>query len=215
MKNTVRRIDRALKKLYALDTAYCAELFLLDRRPRDADASERAAVYLRANDSNELSVGIYLDPPLLKDLKSVRYGDVFSVPPKQLDAFSVVTEEVSHFHYLLHHAVEAGRAVSRIELEAQGEIDKFMVSYYAFGGDRGDASALFDALFEKLFVRFDWADHLSGKQRERYLEANDLARRFILSIRPLLERAGSADEALRQLRRFYSMPQLEKEKQVA
>jgi hypothetical protein len=51
----------------------------------------------------------------------------------QIAAFTLVAEEVSHFHYLLHHAHQ-GRQVSQFELELQGDVDKLLLTYFANGG---------------------------------------------------------------------------------
>ena len=202
MKRVVRKIDRALKRLYNLETGYRAEDFLLSKPPAEGvgNAELHGTLYVRGAD-NDLSVGIYLSPGVAEGLADFGRWQ-YPWKREQTAAFSVATEEISHFLYLLYHA-ETGRGVSQLELELQGEIDKFVLAYFA-------GASTFEQLFEQLFYRFRLAESLSLEQKDRYLEANRLARLFIRRYGRYLSSTRTYEKAFRLLRRFYRLDSSEK-----
>ena len=176
MKQAVRKIDRALKRLYNLEGRYRAEDFLIQKPV--ADSQQGALFVQKESESNDLQVGIYLSREVYKELESFREWRPREWSRDQVSAFTVAAEEVSHFHYLLFH-VEKGRSVSHLELELQGEIDKFILTFFA-NLQTGEAEKTFEALFEQLFHHFRLAENLSEEQRARYQAASDYARKFLL-----------------------------------
>src|SRR5205823_14442801 len=124
--------------------------------------------------------------------------------------FSVAAEEVSHFQYLLFHAT-SGRSVSQFELELQGEIDKFLLTFFAVSSGGKFDEQLFGTLFEQFFYHFHLAESLTQEQRVRYMEANHVAKRFIRRCGKLLAlEGGRRDRAFSLLRRFYRVDSAEK-----
>ncbi|MEL6185059.1 MAG: hypothetical protein AAFU79_10580 [Myxococcota bacterium] len=115
---------------------------------------------------------------------------------EDLDAFCAVVEGVSHFVYFTW-AGDA-RPVSRLELELQAEIDKFLVLREVLGL-RGDG------LIEALFERFSLSEDLEAEGRERYVVANRNARRYARWADTRFAR-GRGDQALDDARRLYRMP---------
>lgn len=229
MRPVIRKIDRALKALYNLDGSYNAEEFLI-KRPlvsavqrgvrveKAANAQLQGALFIRAapparkneTPSDEISLGIYLSKGVRRNLLSFRrWPGVDQWSWEQLDAFSVAAEEVSHFQYLLFHA-SSGRPVSQLELELQGEIDKFLLTYFAVADGRKFSQKVFESLFEQFFFHFHLAESLTFEQRSRYLEANVLGRKFIRRCGKLFSGPGGTETALRALRRFYRMSAAEK-----
>jgi hypothetical protein len=219
MKAIVRKIDRALKRIYNLENNYWAERFLI-RGPLNTIAARHAglqgAIFVQNNSSEsqkpeDISLGIYFSEPVCKELSDIRRWRVGSWSTSQLSAFAVASEEVSHFNYLIHNAV-AGRAVSQLELELQGEIDKFLLAFFALSQEDGERKRreLFQAVFDQLFERFHWAEHLTEEQRERYAEANQCAQHFLLKCREELAAAKDYEQIFRTLRRFYRLSASEK-----
>jgi hypothetical protein len=209
MKSAIRRIDRAIKRLYNLDAPHRAEDFLLKAAP---SASTRDALFIHTvgeGAEQELALGISLSEPVQTQLDGFRHWRDRPWTFSQLQAFSVAAEEVSHFHYVIHHA-GAGRPVSHLELELQGDIDKFLLSYFAYARAGKENDAFFELLFEQLFYRFSLAQHLNDEERERYLEANRLARRFVLKRFKGLMASKNYEHALQLLRRFYRLNASEK-----
>jgi hypothetical protein len=206
MKSAVRQIDRALKRLYNLESQYRAEDFLLSRpvssQSKVGNADLRGALYVRG-EAQELSLGIYLSEAVTHHLSTFKAWRHRKWSRDQIGAFTVATEEISHFHYLLFHATNS-RQVTQLELELQGEIDKFLLTYFATRHLSEDFPTVFEALFEQIFYRFHLADHLSAEEKTRYTDANSLARRFIRKqVRWLTGKDPHHEKSLGNLRRFY------------
>ena len=202
MKPVIKQIDRALKDLYLLSTPFNAEDFLLARPIQSpsiiANAHLRGALYVRP-DSEELSLGIYLSPKISKELKRFFRWQKRDWTHSQLEAFTVATEEVTHFQYLLSRA-QRKCSVTQFELELQAEVDKFVLSFFA-----GEVQSIdrFSSLLERLFIKFRLSDTLSPEERDRYLEANRISFRFIKQLETLLASPSSNASALKKLRSFY------------
>lgn len=122
-----------------------------------------------------------------------------------LDAFCAALEGVSHFVYFTF-AGEA-RPVSRLELELQAEIDKYLVL-------RGVAGLGGEGLLESLFDRFSLVDGLEAACQERYLVANRAARRYARWADRAFD-AGRGEAALADARRLYRMPVRSKLERIA
>lgn len=224
MRSVVRKIDRALKALYNLDGTYNAEEFLI-KRPyvsnvsrgihldrMVANAALQGALFIRPGmnrSSTEISLGIYLSEGVRKNLATLRRWPQSQWTWEQVDAFSIAAEEVSHFQYLLFHA-SSGRPVSQLELELQGEIDKFLLTYFAVMAGKHFDERIFESLFEQFFYRFHLAANLNEEQKVRYLDANAFAKRFILRCERHLAGPGGNERAFRLLRRFYRLDATEK-----
>src|SRR5947208_16640223 len=71
---------------------------------------------------SELHVALFLDDEVLAQLARSA-ADPWT--EKRLAGFCAAAEGVSHFLYVAHRARQGGQ-VSQLELEAQGEIDKYL-----------------------------------------------------------------------------------------
>lgn len=121
------------------------------------------------------------------------------------DAFCAALEGVSHFVYFTF-AGDA-RPVSRLELELQAEIDKFLVM-------RSVVSADSEALLEQLFRQFRLRSGLDESEQERYLVANRAAHRYAAwSARAFA--SGRGEHAMADARRLYRMPIADKLSHIA
>ncbi|MHB8416890.1 MAG: hypothetical protein ACYDCL_02370 [Myxococcales bacterium] len=174
---------------------------LLDQLGRPGDAPEELLV---VEEPSGLSVGLYLAPELFQALRRVRPdgSSGASLAISLLPAFAAVTEGVSHFLYLFS-AAEADRPVSRLELEVQGEVDKFAAAALHLWG-RGLAR-LAGNLCERLFRSVSYLPSLTADERQRYQTANRLAGGYA---RHLVERfvaRGELDGFLAELRRSYRL----------
>jgi hypothetical protein len=208
VKNAISKIDRALKRLYNLQSPLQAEDFLL-RRPY-ASSVEQAppgALYIEPPTPEEdtLSMGIYLNPTVQTALDTFpQWNGLWNA--QQFAAFGLAAEEVSHFHYVAHHAPQ-GRGVSQLELELQGEIDKFLLTFYA--KPRDEKSDPFQELLENFFKHFHFEQRLDPEQRERYEQANRLAKAFLIKHADLFQNAPQ-EKLLKVVREFYRLSLEEK-----
>src|SRR3989338_4878692 len=128
MKHTISKIDKALKMLYHLEVPFSANDFVLEVSPRGPECAPQASLLVQ-EDAGGLSLGIYFPPTIYASLtrqEGLTHPD-WSV--EELNVFATVTEEISHFLYLVFNAYQ-GRSVSQFDLELQGEIDKFLVLYF-------------------------------------------------------------------------------------
>src|SRR4051794_3156380 len=102
MKLAIRTIDRALKKLYQLESKLRAESFLLEKPVKHAlqaaNREMRGTLFVRSNPENfqDLSLGIFLSDPVKRELSSYSHWKKGEWNSDQWAAFLVAAEEVSH-----------------------------------------------------------------------------------------------------------------------
>lgn len=150
-------------------------------------------------DGETIDLAVYLSKSILdgaqRCIKAISEGYI-----ECLDAFCAALEGVSHFVYLTFAGHQ--RPVSKLELELQAEIDKFLV----LGGLVGYTSK---ELIASLFDNFTLQDDLELEARERYLVANRVARRYALWAKKTFS-LGRGHEVLADARRLYRMPMASK-----
>lgn len=202
-------VQRRLESLYALDPEAPVTDFLVatDAASHLPGAGSRTLV---AQQGDEVSVGVVLDG-------SIGAGLETADPRERLDGtnlgpFSTLTEEVSHFLYVLFRA-RSDRPVTQLELELQGEVDKYLVALF-FRGLR-EEGALSERLRQQLFARYQLVAGLSAESSERYHEASRLANRYCgwLEARYLKPRRREA--LAHETRRFWRLGQREKLETIA
>lgn len=196
MKKAIHAIDRALIDLYAIDSEMAATDFLLS----PGNQTQSGALIIEKGTSEEdLNIGILLNPKIAEALTQFRTWPAINNPINEIRSLAVATEEVSHFRYFVFHTLQS-RAVSELEIEFQGEIDKFLVFYFAMG--KIDSPG-FDSLFQQFFEKFSFAPDLSEERRHRYEEAHRRAKSFISRLRGPLIEAKTPEAVFQYLRRFY------------
>ena len=158
---------------------------------------------LVSEDDEGLALSLFLDGELLARLESS--NPLAKLRAESLDDLWKVLEGVSHFHCVAWKAMQ-DRKVSLLELELQGEIDKYVTTVLLALGqsDRALSRRLHGWLFDD--VRFH--AELDGDQYERYRSANDYAARYCHRLRRQL--VNNAERALDELRDFYRMQLSEK-----
>ena len=162
-------MQRRLESLYALEPESPVTDYLV---PVDAarhlpGGGSRTLV---AQDGDGLSVGVVLDDSVGAGLE--RADPRERIDGSNLGPFTTLTEEVSHFLYVLFRA-RSDRPVTQLELELQGEVDKYLVSLFFFG--LREERAVSGRLRQALFARYELAEGLSAESCERYHEASRLA----------------------------------------
>ncbi len=165
---------------------------------------------LVAQQGDEVSVGVVLD-------ESVGAGLERTDPRERLDGsnlgpFSTLTEEVSHFLYVLYRA-RSDRSVTQLELELQGEVDKYLVALFFRG--LYEEGALSERLRQALFARYDLVAGLSAESSERYHEASRLANRYCGWLESRYLKRRSREALARETRRFWRLGQREKLETIA
>jgi hypothetical protein len=203
MKAVIRKMDRAIKRLYNLDHALGAESYLI--KEPILPATGQGALFIQEN-QDVLQVGIFLDSQVRKQLSELKRWNPAAWKTPQLGAFAIAAEEVSHFNYFVHHR-SMGRAVSQLELELQGELDKFLLTLFSGHSllEGQEFAARFEGLLDQFFERYRLVENLDEEQKARYREASDLAKRFLLKHRESFLNPSKRDTAFRLLRRFYRL----------
>lgn len=194
MKSLLGKIDTALGSIYEIDTSIKSA----DYVTRQAHPKKPGVLLIRNDDSEakEVEVAIAFNSEIKTILEQLSTETFASWSLDQNRAFSVIAEEISHFRYFIFHA-EKNRQISQLELEFQGDIDKFLLFYLL--------SQNFDLVYAQLFESFSLSSDLTTEEKERYLTANQLAREFITKNRSHFGSIEQFSDFLKALRALYRM----------
>ncbi|MEM7608727.1 MAG: hypothetical protein AAF411_25520, partial [Myxococcota bacterium] len=164
----------------------------------------RGEVLLVAEEEEGVSIGLYVQPDALAHLTSNE--DVLD--EGRFDAYCLAAEGVSHFIYLAFRH-EQTRSVSELELELQGEVDKY-ASALLEGNGVGAIRERSRAIRERLYENAELADGPETEEGVRYRRAIAAAARYTEGLeRRHLDR-GAIGELVSELRRFYRLSMREK-----
>lgn len=192
---SLNAVQADLQRLYDLETDLRVEQFLIcDPRLASAlggspDKTPEQLLFRSVEDS--LDVSLYLAAELVDALRSPDEGN--------LHLRLLALEGVSHFLYLVWRA-ERGQALTRLELELQAEVDKFLHAGRA-PGER-DLRQLHDRHFEQVSYR----DAPGTPDRSLYEEANRLAARYCGGLMGRYDGRLDHPALHGELRRFYRLP---------
>jgi hypothetical protein len=179
-------MQQCIASYYALDEIPDVRDFV---RPVDDD--QREALLVRQSE-DAIEIALLLPERLLVEAER-------GVDP---DVVLQAIEGVSHFVFLAER-VRTGLPTTRLELELQAEVDKFVL--FALAGDpTGHAERL--ELRRSLFERVRYLHDESSEEGVRYRLANDLADRYVRRFHPETPHVAVRAE----LRRFYRAGQSEK-----
>jgi hypothetical protein len=201
--------QRRLETLYAIDPQPAVVDFLIppDEAHRYPGGGSRTLV---SQDGEDVAVGVLLDPAVAEEL--LRSDPRVQLDQSNLQAFCAVTEEVSHFLYVLFCARFA-RSVTQLELELQGEVDKYLSAAFVLSLQNDGAVA--PGLRERLFRHYRLAPHVDAEQAERYQAASRLAHRYCGWLERRFLRGSRLHELARESRRFYRLGQRQKLERIA
>ena len=198
-------LQRTLSDIYDLEPGYDVRDFLITD-PTMAKALGQGALLgdseetlLMLQDGEELSLSLFLDGDMLGRLESGNPLD--NLHAEMLDDLWKVLEGISHFLCVAWKAMQ-DRTVSLLELELQGEIDKYVSTMLLLANNQAD-KRLRHHLHGWLFDNVRYHDDLDDEQRDRYRSANDYAGRYCYGLRQQL--MGNDELAFDQLRYFYRL----------
>jgi len=171
------------------------------------------ALLVSQPDDDDLDVSLFLDPAVMRGLPGGAAGQ--RLHAGNLGSFWVALEGVSHFLYLVWSAA-LNRCVTRLEMELQAEVDKFVIAARRLQRQNGQHSTQvrLDALRCRLFRRVAYRDDLDGDSRERYWQANRLAAVYCEALGDDLLRRQRQPQVDAELRRFYRMGQGQKMRRI-
>jgi hypothetical protein len=202
--------QRRLETLYALDAEAPVVDFLIpgDQAHHYPGAGSRT---LLAGSGSDLEVGVLLEPAVTDRLSC--HDPRVVLDQSNLHAFCAATEEVSHFLYLLFCA-RVARSVTQLELELQGEVDKYLCAAFLLALQ--NEGAVSRHLFDLLFRHYHLAPGLGDEEVARYLSASRLAGRYCGWLQRTFLSGGARLAGLAQeARRFYRLGQRDKLERIA
>jgi len=197
------RLQDTLDSTYRLDGSHDVRDFLVTDPavarclgPSLAGTDETLFI---CEDDEGVAMSLFLDQAMLSRLETL--GERAGLDATSIDDFWKVIEGLSHFNCVAFKA-NRDREVSLLELELQGEIDKYVISLLLAleHDDRAFAGQLHAWLFEDV----DFHADLTVDEFERYRAANDMAARFCFRLRDAL--LHRHDGAFDELRTFYRLP---------
>ena len=115
-------VQRRLEALYALEPQAPVTDFLMAEEDAAGLPGGGSRTLVR-HDGDDLSLGVVLEAAVRAHL--ARRDPRVLLDDSNLGSFCTLTEEVSHFVYLLFCA-RSERSVTQLELELQGEVDKYL-----------------------------------------------------------------------------------------
>lgn len=201
-------VQRRLEGLYALEAGAPVTDFLMPESDSRGfpGAGSRTLLSQRGE---EVALAVVLEDSVSEELARdprIRLDD------GNLPALCVLTEEVSHFLYLLFCA-RSGRTVTELELELQAEVDKYLTAACLLSlQNEGAVSRQLRAL---LFRRYRLRGDVSPERAERYHTASRLADRYCGWLERRWLQPSRLAELRREARRFYRLGQRGKLERIA
>jgi hypothetical protein len=202
-------VQRRLETLYALGPHPPVTDFLLSQRDaaRFPGGGSRTLV---TQDGDEVSLAVVLEEAVGERLAEA--DPRVHLDGRNLAPFCTLTEEVSHFVYLLFCARTA-RSITELELELQGELDKYLTA--AFFLSLQNEGAVSTRLRELLFRNYRLRSGLTAERAERYHAASGLAYRYCGYLEERYIRSNRLLDLAREARRFYRLGQRQKLERIA
>jgi hypothetical protein len=199
------RVQKGLERLYRIETELEVDDYVIDESDRDDAGVNRAPreQLLVREDADGLEMGLYVDRRALAVLDESDPSSA-GLHEGNFGEFLLVVEGVSHFVYLAWRAQRA-RAVSGLELELQGEIDKYVTCLLTGAEGEARPELRSAALRRRLFEGFEWEDGLDADEQVRYRVANDQAARYAHSLERRFVARGRVADMLDELRRFWRL----------
>lgn len=167
----------------------------------------REQVFALQDETTEaLHLGVYIDPRWQCQL-------AFQDPRRaltdaNLPALQGAVEGISHF-IALSHAASIDRQVSALELELQGEIDKFVLAARLADG-AGQPSLNAATLFERQFDQAQFASDLGTEEASRYRLAHRGAARLLTRWLRRYDGRCAHPQLEAELRRFFRLSRADK-----
>ena len=201
----LQALQKLLSGIYDVPLTHDVAEFLVTDRGRlppallGNDADEQVLV---AEEGGTLWLSLYLEPGVLQRLASA--NPLEALHAGNIADYWTALEGVSHFIYLVWNA-SYDRPVTLLELELQGEIDKYVSSLWLLReqNPRRFPPELHYLLFDH--ARVDAI--LAGERKGLYRRANSYAARFCRRLAHTLRPAGPAAQgaAISELRQFYRL----------
>jgi len=210
----LKKIQQQLETIYQLHRDFSIVDFLINQETLKKlkekqynlpNTHNRKGLMLLFPEGDELSLAIYLHDQVLNNLH--KNNPFLGLNEQNIHDFCIMTEEVSHFLYTawkVRHSIQ----MTKLELELQAEVDKFIIcNFYCLNHE-----ARFNSLFlkELLFETFSLEEDLSLESKNRYSTASKLALHYCNFLENHYIKKALFSQMLEEIRRFYRLGQTDK-----
>ena len=188
----VHELQKFLENLYRVQALPKVEDFLVSASELKKvlpDVDERPQVLFHQGEEG-ISLAVHFGDEIQDRIEERGLGEL------PFSDFLSVAEEVSHYIYLTWSASNE-RSVTMLDVELQGEIDKFILGSIFFTEE--------SHLFPRMFEEFEYEPNLDATRQKRYEKANRLGGKFCRSLGDWLTRHGITVATLTRLREFYRL----------
>ncbi len=203
------QLQQQLTDIYQVDRGHDVRDYLITDRElakyfgRDALLANTDESLLVAQDDDGLEMSLFLDGEMLTRLDAA--GPMACLHSELLDDWWKVIEGISHFNCVAWKASQ-NRTVTLLELELQGEIDKFVSTMFV--AMEQSNRELMAGLHGQLFEGVSFHQDLDNEQLERYRSANGYASRYCHALQQQV--IDNDPLAISELRHFYRLQSSEK-----
>lgn len=186
-------LQLSLQSLYEVETEHQVTNFLTSENSQysylqEAHFSSMETVFLHQDD-DALDIAVYLDKRVLASIEEE------GSHPEFLNHLCYALEGISHFLYIVHNG-RFDRSVTKLEMELQAEVDKFIYLFLFYKMQRPD---MHRALFEDISFRSE----LNPEEHERYRTANALAEKYCFYLLKNFTLTRDSSKLRQELCRFY------------
>jgi hypothetical protein len=202
-------VQRRIEAVYGLDPQQPVAEYVIPQDQASDYPGDGSRTLVR-QEGDELRLAVVFDESVAQRLSEA--DPRVRLDGRNLGPFATLTEEVSHFVYLMFCA-HAERRITQLELELQGEVDKYLTAL-AFLSLQNEGAAS-PRLREALFRRYRLAAGVTPESAERYHAASRLAERYCAWLEKHYVRSGRSADLTREARRFYRLGQGEKLERIA
>lgn len=170
-----RCIQIHLQKLHVVESSVniCDFLVSEDEFKEREALNPRGQVLLKEH-SEDVEIAVVISEDIKEQLVAQDPRKLLSL--KNLDAFTVVIEEISHFHMLCHRA-SIHQPLTPLEMELQAEFDKVVLCTQWLYKQSGD-----EHLVPLLRLLFDQSLFLNQSNIEIYRESSRLIANFLFRL---------------------------------
>lgn len=186
------QVEQRIDDYLTTDEKFVAEITSSERSAREQ--------VLLQQEGDDYLLSLYLDQQVYNSFSHPSVPE--SMCHQQAGDFCLAVEGVSHFLYLCWNA-NFEREVTKLELELQAEVDKYLMLLEFATADSG-------LVHPWLFDNWKLEDGLNDEEQVRYEKANSYASKYCKGLAQRYMGIGQTNEMLRELRRFYRKTQKQK-----
>lgn len=210
----LKKIQQQFEAIYQLPQDLSIEDFLINQETLEKlkeqqynlpNIRNHKGLMLLFPEENELRMAVYLHDHVISNL--LKYNPFWGLNEKNIRAFCIMAEEVSHFLYTTwkaRHSIQ----ITRLELELQAEVDKFIICTLYCLNQETQVNRL--SLKELLFETFSLEKDLSLESQNRYSTASKLALHYCHFLENHFIKKTLLSQMMEEIRRFYRLGQTDK-----